>query len=328
MARSVARILASAVILSLSTGAFAADLLPAPPQLQPLPQSDAPDTSGWYLRGDIGVGANINDIGLKNTPDALPGTYDVWDSSGAQHTIAYSSSTVQGFNNTSLSASGIFDVGVGYQFNHWLRGDATFEYRGGAHLQSLYTLNDPGTGNSTYQLNDAYRADVSSLIAMANVYADVGTWYGITPFVGGGVGMAHNTLSGFSDQGFAYGTYTDCSCGSTTTTLSNGAGYFKNGSVNSFAWALMAGLDFNVTHNLKLELGYRYLNYGSIKTGGSNCLSGGGLTTFSQNCNGGVVNYVSSTTRLASNDFRLGLIWTLDGDQPAPPPQQVLIRKY
>ena len=35
-------------------------------------------------------------------------------------------------------------------------------------------------------------------------------------------------------------------------------------STTNFAWALMAGLDFNVTQNLKLELGYRYLNMGKI----------------------------------------------------------------
>ena len=38
----------------------------------------------------------------------------------------------------------------------------------------------------------------------------------------------------------------------------------------------MAGLDFNVTQNLKLELGYRYLDYGKFKSGASNCFNGTG----------------------------------------------------
>jgi opacity protein-like surface antigen len=93
----------------------------------------------------------------------------------------------------------------------------------------------------------------------------------------------------------------------------------------------MAGLDFNVTSNLKLELGYRYLDYGKITTGGSNCLGAGPGGAFSaSNCNAAVSNVVSSTNRLASNDFRLGLIWMLGDNTPPPPPpiEAPLVRKY
>ncbi len=79
----------------------------------------------------------------------------------------------------------------------------------------------------------------------------------------------------------------------------------------------MAGVDFDITANLKLEFGYRYLNYGSITTGGSNCLAGAGGKTFSTaSCGGGGVSAISSRNRLASNDFRLGLIY-LFGEAPS-----------
>ena len=79
--------------------------------------------------------------------------------------------------------------------------------------------------------------------------------------------------------------------------------------------------------NLKLEFGYRYLNYGSIGTGGSNCLAGNNGGTFSAaNCNGGVVNYISSRNTLASNDFRLGLIYTLGEPLPTPAPTPIVTR--
>ena len=88
-------------------------------------------------------------------------------------------------------------------------------------------------------------------------------------------------MSGLTDQGIASSAYFSSPAG----------GYFSNGSKTSFAWALMAGLDFNISPNLRLEMGYRYLNYGSIGTGGSNCLAGAGGGTFSaQNCSGGVPN--------------------------------------
>ena len=56
--------------------------------------------------------------------------------------------------------------------------------------------------------------------------------------------------------------------------------------------------------NLKLELGYRYLNYGKFKSGASQCLSGNGnVGSFnSVNCGGGFA--VASRT-LSSNDFRI-----------------------
>ena len=34
---------------------------------------------------------------------------------------------------------------------------------------------------------------------MFNGYADLGTWSGVTPYVGAGVGFAYNKLSGFTD---------------------------------------------------------------------------------------------------------------------------------
>ena len=81
----------------------------------------------------------------------------------------------------------------------------------------------------------------------------------------------------------------------------------------------MAGLDFNISPNLTIELGCRYLNYGSIATGGPNWLAGNIGGTFNlANCAGGVPNTISSRNMLASNDFRLGLIYTL-GETPPPP---------
>ena len=67
------------------------------------------------------------------------------------------------------------------------------------------------------------------------------------------------------------------------------------------------------------RVGYRYLNYGSIATGGSSCLAGGsGGTSSTANCSAGVANTISSRNRLASNDFRLGLIYLIGGDASLP----------
>src|SRR3954468_12718972 len=49
--------LAGLVAVATSAPAFAADLLPPPPPPPPVPVPIVDVGSGWYLRGDVGVGA-------------------------------------------------------------------------------------------------------------------------------------------------------------------------------------------------------------------------------------------------------------------------------
>ena len=295
---------AAVAVFASCVSAHAADLPPAPKLPPPDPAPAADVGGGWYLRGDVGIGANAAAPALQNAPDPL----------SAGITSGYiSSSASQAFNNTTLSPFGMVDVGAGYRFNDWFRVDGTFEYRGGANLQSLYTLTDPASPiyGGPAQNADFYRADVSSYVGLVNGYVNVGSWFGISPFIGAGLGVADNKVGGFTDQNLAFADY---------SALGASGGYFGNGSKTAFAWALMAGLDFNVSRNLKLEFSYRYLNYGSIATGASNCLTGGSSGAFSATtCTGGVSHSISSSNRLASNDFRLGLIYTLGEAPPAAP---------
>ena len=188
-------------------------------------------------------------------------------------------------NDTTLSTSGIVDAGAGYQFVNWFRADATIEYRFGAGLHSRFAAAGPVSPalDGPAQYADFDRGDVASIVGLVNGYASPGAWYGLSPFLGAGVGFADNRTSGFTQQ----------------TPL--GAAGYGNGSSVSFAWALMAGVDYDLMPNLKLELGYRYLSYGSI-----------GFVY----CGAGVGNTISSRNRMASSDFRLGLIYFI-GAPPA-----------
>jgi opacity protein-like surface antigen len=305
MASLKALTLASVAVLALTRFATAADLLPPPPLLPP----PAQEFNGWYLRGDIGLATNnSSNLNLYNTPEPLNSGF-------------FAPGANESFNNTTISSSELADFGVGYRVNNWFRGDVTFEYRDGGHFQSLYTLNNPNAGEyGISQLLDFYRADISSAIGLVNAYADLGTWYGVTPFVGGGVGVAENWLYGMTDQG-----QVSIAGGGTGAS----GGYFSNAAKTNFAWALMAGLDFDITPNLKLELGYRYLDMGKISSGASNCANGTGAGNgFSvANC-GGSNNFVSSRSDLVSNDFRVGLLWTFGEAYAPPPPEAPLVRKY
>src|SRR5579871_3141195 len=254
----------------LSGLALAADLPPIPSL--PEAESGPAEFSGWYLRGDVGGGVDMTAPKLKVASDPLsPG--------GA----------IETFNSATLSPFGMIDAGAGYQFNSSFRADATFEYRGGANLRST-SVAYPWLAPA--QNADALHADVSSFVGLLNGYITPGAWYGFSPFLGAGIGLADNRMSGLSGQ------------------TSLGPVAYAGGSRTSFAWALMAGVDYDFTPNLKLELGYHYLNYGSITTGGANC-------GFAWSAYCGSASTISSRNRLASSDFRLGLIYFIGGPSPA-----------
>ncbi|THD47174.1 MAG: porin family protein [Bradyrhizobium sp.] len=296
MAKFKALIIAGGALLALTRVASAADLLPPPPALEPLPPAPM-EFNGWYLRGDVGLGFNAAAPSMAVSPDPLPAA------------LLVDAASTNTFYNPTISASGIFDFGFGYQFNSWLRGDVTEEFRGGSSFQTLEVLNEPTPPASQYA--DFYRGNLSSYVTMINGYADLGTWYGVTPYVGLGGGFAYNKLSGMTDTGFA------AVGGNPPSPV---GGYLDDGGKWSFAWAAMLGLSFDVTQNLKLDLGYRYLDYGRFTSGVSHCLSPGSPSGFS--CQGYTVY---SKSELASNDLRIGLRWMLDTQAPPPAP---LVRKY
>ena len=114
----------------------------------------------------------------------------------------YDAAATEGSFNNSISAAGIFDLGVGYQFNNWFRADVTGEYRGGSRLRIAVRdrrSDEYGGTNKQSLAADSYSANLSSIVGLINGYADLGNWYGLTPYVGAGVGFARNTMSGLTD---------------------------------------------------------------------------------------------------------------------------------
>ena len=93
----------------------------------------------------------------------------------------------------------------------------------------------------------------------------------------------------------------------------------------NLAWALMAGLSYDITSNLKLDLGYRYINLGDIRSGPIDCVCGQIFPGF-------------KIRNLASNELLIGMRWLFGETGPValaapaytPPfvPQPPIIRKY
>lgn len=272
---SVKSLIGAGAVLMLSGAAHAADLGAPVPGMQY--QAPAPvGASGWYLRGDVGVGLNsINNLSSSFAPGFVVGGDE--------------------FNSETLGDSAIADLGVGYQFNNWFRADVTGEYRTSAHYSAIESYTSfCGEPSACY---DNYSGEIASAVGLANGYVDLGNWWGVTPYVGGGVGFDYSMFRGLTDIGVDTG----------------GFGFASEHDSFNFAWALMAGLSFWVTPNVKLDLSYRYLDMGSPTSGAIIC-------TNTPSCGDEVQKF-----HLTSNDFRLGLRYIF---AEAPPPAPPLVTKY
>lgn len=218
------------------TSAMAADLYE--PTVIETPVYQAPEyvpavAAGWYLRGDIGMSNQRLNGGLYN---ALFEANDI----------------VEFLNPGGFSSAPTFQVGLGYQFNQWLRSDLTAQYRGAANFSALdrYEAADDADPTTFDGTND-YGGRKSEVTLMANAYVDMGTFSGFTPYVGAGLGASRNTISGFTDTNVATG----------------GVAYGATHSEWHFAWALHAGLGFEVNDRLTLDLGYSYMHLGNARSG-------------------------------------------------------------
>ncbi len=88
-------------------------------------------------------------------------------------------------------------------------------------------------------------------VVLANAYADLGTWWCITPFIGAGVGGARVTINGFTRRGHRQ---------HRRRRAAERAPTRDNASKWNLAWAVHAGLAYKVTPNFTVELAYRAIS--------------------------------------------------------------------
>jgi opacity protein-like surface antigen len=258
--------------------ALAADILPPAPELEePSLRSALAEESGITLRLDAGV-AFTDATKLRSTYGDL-GPFN--KNQGA----------------VNVGDPFILGLGAGYQFNTWLRADITGEYRSGVHYHARSTYNFAGaalcsSGGNSFCSDDA-TATVKTVLFLANGYVDIGNFYGVTPYVGAGVGMAAYQASAMRDKSlYPADTF----------------GFAPNASGSNVAWSLTAGLAYQLSPNLGLDLNYRYVNMGTFRTGAMTCNDQTPCHFESQHFN------------MASNDLRIGLRWLMF-DPGLPPPE-------
>jgi opacity protein-like surface antigen len=249
------------------------------------PQQPVEFGTGWYIRGSV-------DGAWQTQPSLDPDFASV----ASVHSIDWAG-----------------ELGGGYQFNQWFRADATYTYYGEQNASGNgASVNCPASLNPLYvdstdttlkgvtpdpsQCTPQESASLQKNLFLANGYVDLGNWWGVTPYLGAGVGAAyiyaHQTVNFVNNSsGLPYNatltlpnnypvplTYYN----PTTGLPFNPQPHYNTGTQNwdysrtaqkwGFAFALMAGFSYDLTKNLKLDIGYRYVNFGSFS--GISSLSG------------------------------------------------------
>jgi opacity protein-like surface antigen len=239
------RVLLPAIALALpmtALPAVAADY--EPPIVVDQPQEEVPVEvgSGWYLRGDIGYNVTLDadDPFVYRTFDPTTGIY-----SGDNF-----------FATADLDKQFTYSIGAGYNFTDWLRADATFDY---------FTLNFNGTTVSALPCTtNLFYADTTcrsvddqegyALSFLANGYVDLGTYVGLTPYVGAGLGVTYVNWDTLNDSTFCVAGVAACPgvTNQVAQTVHDGDDSWR------FTYALMAGVAYDLDQDLKLDVGYRY----------------------------------------------------------------------
>ncbi len=228
-----------ALAATLGFQASAADYrLPAPPPLEGPRPLVSELGAGWYLRGDIGYAVAVDPSVTLTQP--LLGLRTP-------------------YTNEKIDPGFTIGGGFGYKFLNWLRADVTADYR----LDTDFS----GALGPFPQ-----RATLSGWTTLGNVYLDLGSWYGISPYIGAGAGVAQVQLRDYFDNLTGVGTGTD---------------------KWSFAWALMGGVAVQVSPGFSLDLGYRYL---SIANTDLNLIAG----------------VMVNAKDLASHEFRIGVRYMIE----------------
>lgn len=133
--------------------------------------------------------------------------------------------------NNNINAS----IGAGIK-SGWLRSDITVDFIPATN----YTGQVVTPGDAT--------AKVTATTVLLNGYLDLGSWYRMTPYVGAGIGAANMHISNF---------------------VSAVTPPFTPNSSRSqwnLAWAGMTGVAFSIAPNLVVDVGYRYVSLGDVRT--------------------------------------------------------------
>ncbi len=211
----------------------------------------------WYFRLDAGIGS----IG---TPDITETGLDIGDIDGPGPVTGpdYRATQPDWFSSD-FSTMATFGGGVGYNFGHGFRLDATIEKRSKDDVRidgtDTWATHDCAagcwapTGSTTnYKIGDS--AKIDGTVWMVNAYYDLMSNRGFTPYIGAGIGFGWNHFERRHESTYCDATTAADCLDTTDPTVTTG-----HADKVSLAAAAMAGISYDVSEITTIDLGYRYL---------------------------------------------------------------------
>ena len=250
-------IMAGATLGALGSTALAADIIEPRVIEAPVIEQVKP-FGGWYIRGDVGY--SFNDardkgsyVGEFQDGAAFPGN---------QAPILLEPLPADRLG-TEVDDTTFVGVGVGTHMGQYLRGDITadFHFNGS---NSVDFVGDAGANPFCGEgaCDYAFEGDFDAITVLANAYVDLGTYAGITPYVGAGIGFAH----------VSYDEVTGTNCGDSFSLNATGVACGPDGSgaelIESeaegasslrLAWSLAAGASYDFNDQFAIDGGYRFV---------------------------------------------------------------------
>jgi opacity protein-like surface antigen len=182
-------------------------------------------------------------------------------------------------STSNLSNRMTFGAGIGYSFTDMLRADVTL-----GRISSAFE----GTGPCGSDCIRTASGEFAGYSALANAYVDFGTVIGLTPYVGAGLGYTYLGWDNVQSS--------SCSGGACVTASHPGESDWR------FTYALMAGVAYDLTSNLKMDFGYRYTH-----------MDGGGMYGWdAASAAAGATGLQASDDGFSTHEIRVGLrfaIW-------------------
>jgi outer membrane immunogenic protein len=138
-------------------------------------------------------------------------------------------------NVSDFSGSGNLEYDTGYSIS----GTGGFAFNNGLRLEGELTYKQADTDKVTvFGFSGPVNSDIAALGFLANIYYDFKNSSPVTPYIGGGIGFATLYLSQGTDN--------------------TGGWFWSEDDDTVFAYQLAAGVAFDVSKNVAIDLGYRY----------------------------------------------------------------------
>lgn len=225
--RALKKIGLAAMLLVISSSAgLAADII-EPPIYEAPPEVVAVGGGGWYLRGDVGY-AKLHTSGVEyyqGTP-TLTGSFESHD----------------------IASTWMIGGGIGYQASDWFRVDLVANHYLNTDFDGSSATGAACTNNGGGEICDYVdTSDVNVTTLLANAYVDLGNFNGFTPYAGAGIGGAMVHWGELNNDETCV-----ANCGAWVEADGVHGGY----SDLRFAYALHAGVSYDISANLKLDAGY------------------------------------------------------------------------